>query len=389
MFKESFLFKNIKEIKNNNYLFLLLSFIREKKLTNEFIDFCNIHSGTLNRWISQKKVPLNYIIDFFYFLFKNMDILGFQKEEKEKIKKYYNDVIKLLNEKEKDQYFTKPKIAKYILNKSKNILKNNGINIDDYFYIEPSTGEGSFFNLLPKNKTIGIDLQPRLKGIIQDNYLNWKPKNSNKKYIVISNPPFGLRGNLALRFINHSEFADIVIFILPPLFNSDGKGTPKNRVKYHKLIYSENLPINSFIYPNKKEVNVNTIFQIWIKKDSFPTINESTKNINVDDLIKIYSLSNGKHSSQKRNIKMIDKCDLYLPSTCFDGMESYDNFNSLPNKRGYGIVIVDKKNKNKIKKYLTNLDWKKYSFYSTNSAINLRTSLIKEAIYNWKTNKIL
>ena len=40
------------------------------------------------------------------------------------------------------------------------------------------------------------------------------------KYIVIGNPPFGLRGNLALRFMNHSyDFADVIAFILPRIYN--------------------------------------------------------------------------------------------------------------------------------------------------------------------------
>ena len=42
-----------------------------------------------------------------------------------------------------------------------------------------------------------------------------RPEKINK-YVVIGNPPFGLRGQLALKFINHSyDFADYVCFILP------------------------------------------------------------------------------------------------------------------------------------------------------------------------------
>ena len=78
---------------------------------------------------------------------------------------------------------------------------------------------------------------------------------------------------------------------------------------------------------------------------------------------------------------MIDKCDVYLPSTCFSGMKAYKSFYDLPNKRGYGIVILDKKNKNKILQKMQNVDWSKdYAFLSTNSALNLRSSLIKKCV---------
>ena len=43
-------------------------------------------------------------------------------------------------------------------------------------------------------------------------------------------------------FINHSsKFADYVCFILPQLFESDGKGVPRKRVKGLNLIHSEKL----------------------------------------------------------------------------------------------------------------------------------------------------
>ena len=61
--------------------------------------------------------------------------------------------------------------------------------------------------------------------------------------------------------------------------------------------------------------------------------------------IKIYSLSNGGTASTTRNKKMLNKCDVYLPSTCFgkENMKVYDSFEELPNKRGYGIILLNNK----------------------------------------------
>jgi predicted RNA methylase len=84
---------------------------------------------------------------------------------------------------------------------------------------------------LPEN-TLAFDIEPKDNRIIKQDFLDWEPNlDPSKKYIVIGNPPFGLRGQKALQFINKAfTFADFVCFILPPLFNSDGRGSPKKRI---------------------------------------------------------------------------------------------------------------------------------------------------------------
>ena len=92
--------------------------------------------------------------------------------------------------------------------------------------------------------------------------------------------------------------------------------------------------------------------------------------------IKIYSLSDGGTISTTRNKKMIDKCDIYIPSTCFgkENMKCYDDFEKLPNRRGYGIVFNT--DKDIMLKKMLNIEWDKVAFLSTNSAYNLRSSQI-------------
>lgn len=326
---------------------------------NEIAKKLSLHIGTLKRWMEKREVPVNY----------------------------YNDINALLNNKyppidnfrAKDQFFTLPMIAKYCYKKTVSIIKKMGMDIDEYCFIEPSAGCCSFYELLPSNKRIGIDIDPKGKMVnelIKSDYLIFVPDLS-KKYIVIGNPPFGLRGNLALRFINHSSlFADFVAFILPPLFDSTGKGVPMKRVEGYKLILSEKLPVDSFCYPNGEKVSIATIFQIWSK---YGDINLAKNNIPDYSLFfKIYSVSNGDSSSSKRNVKMINNCDAYLPSTCFSGMRAYSSFFDLPNKRGYGIKIY--KNKNRIMKIIYSIKWEEIAFLSTNSALNLRTDLIINAL---------
>jgi len=311
----------------------------------------NLCIGTIRRWIELQDVPIQYTFDLYKILSKEID---------------YSSYTSSL----KDQFFTPKDVAKTCWETFKREVK---INIQDYIFIEPSAGDGSFLHILPKD-SIGLDIEPRSIGIQKQDYLTWKPAVS-KKYIVFGNPPFGLRGHLALNFINHSyPFADYVCFILPQLFESDGKGSPRKRVKGYNLIYSEGLSA-MFYNPENQEVKVNGVFQIWSKHSSNPTYTIKT---NSEDNMKVYSLSDGGTVASTRNKKMIGKCDIYLPSTCFgkDNMKIYNQFEDLPGKKGYGIVFFTKKDD--MIKRAESIDWSSISFLSTNSAYNLRTSLIFE-----------
>jgi hypothetical protein len=311
----------------------------------------NLCVGTIKRWIELKDVPIQYTFDLYKIISKE---INYSK---------YSSVLK-------DQFFTPKNIANNCWITFQNEIK---INIDEYIFIEPSAGDGSFINILPNN-SIFLDIEPRSSKIEKQDYLTWKPEiNETKKYIVFGNPPFGLRGHLALNFINHSyEFADYVCFILPQLFESDGKGSPRKRVKGYNLIYSEGLSAD-FYTPDNKEIKINGVFQIWSKY----TINSKYNiKLNSEENMKVYSLSDGGTIASTRNKKMIEKCDIYLPSTCFgkENMRIYKSFNNLPGKKGYGVVFFTKKAE-MIKK-AENIDWSSISFLSTNSAYNLRTSII-------------
>ncbi|GMO57642.1 MAG: hypothetical protein Ta2D_03400 [Rickettsiales bacterium] len=291
---------------------------------NEIKNCLFLHTATINRWLQKKEVPNNYFNDINH-------LLGDKYEMKDTYR-------------EKDQFFTNSKISQYCYDKTLDILKNLDIDTKDYIFIEPSAGCCSFYNILPQNKRIGIDIDPKdNRELIKTNYLDYTPKN-DKKYIVIGNPPFGLRGNLALRFINHSyNFADVVAFILPPLFDSTGKGVPMTRIKGYKLAHSEKLPLNSFQYPNGEPVNVATIFQVWTKINTDKIKIEAKKTCKT--IARVFSLSDGGTPASTRNKKMLNACDVYLPSTCFNGMKPYKSFEELPNRRGYGVVFYKDKDK--------------------------------------------
>jgi hypothetical protein len=338
-----------KDTSNDSNLSLLEECLNKVSI-KEVADKLNICVGTIRRWLELKDVPIQYTFDLCKILSKDIDYSKYTSSSKY-------------------QFFTPNDLAKKCWETFNREVK---INMDEYTFIEPSAGNGSFLHILPEG-SIGLDIEPRSTGIQTQDYLTWKPTDIAKKYIVFGNPPFGLRGHLALNFINHSyRFADYVCFILPQLFVSDGKGSPRKRVKGYNLIYSEGLSA-MFYNPENQEVKVNGVFQIWSKNTSNPTY---TIKANSEENMKVYSLSDGGTIASTRNKDMIDKCDIYLPSTCFgkENMKTYNKFEDLPGKKGYGVVFFNEKAE-MINKAET-IDWSSISFLSTNSAYNLRTSII-------------
>jgi len=342
-----------------NYNLLdILNGLFTKYSLNELAKELNVATGTITRWIELNDIPKNYEFDILKL--SNIQI------------NYSN-----YSTKEKDQFFTPIETAVKCFEIFTLVIKIYGEKPNDFKYIEPSAGDGRFLQVLPSD-TIALDIEPRHPSVINADYLNWYP-NENNNFVVFGNPPFGLRGHTALKFINHSfNFADYVCFILPQLFESDGKGVPRKRVKGYNLIHSTKL-LSDFYEPCGNRIKINTIFQIWSKNhnNNLYDIIDYT-----NDKMKIYSMSDGGTISSTRNKDMIGKCDIYIPSTCFgkENIKCYMNFEDLPGKKGYGIVFTCDKI-NMINKML-NIEWDKIAFLSTNSAYNLRSSQIY-ALFNF------
>jgi len=355
-------------------LLLLLNQLIAEIGIKSLSDKLNVCKGTIQRWIELEDVPCNYEFDLLKL--SNIDI----------------DYSKYTS-KQKDQFYTPLKTASlcFEIFQTEIIKYEPDFNIEDFQFIEPSAGDGNFLKVLPKN-TIAIDVEPRglepygsePRGtVIKKDYLDWLPTtraSRDIRYIVFGNPPFGLRGHMALKFINHSSnFAEYVCFILPQLFESDGKGVPRKRVKEMNLIFSKKIESN-FYEPDKNEVKINTIFQIWSRdhKNSEYDIKKYG-----DEKMKIYSMSDGGTVSSTRNKNMIGKCDTYLPSTCFgkENMKCYENFEDLPGKKGYGILFKESDEKNELLNKMLNIVWNDVAFMSTNSAYNLRSSQIHASMF--------
>jgi len=189
-----------------------------------------------------------------------------------------------------DKFYTKDSTVELCLAMVK---KHVSISPIHDLIIEPSAGNGPFINKLKtlSKNCIFYDLEPEHDEIIKQDYLelplnllNTETKASFykitefQKIHVIGNPPFGRQSSLAIKFIKKScDFCDTISFILPKSFKKDSL----KRVfppLFH-LIFEMDLPEKSFMV-NGLEHNVDTVFQIWEKKDSCREIVELLEPVN-------------------------------------------------------------------------------------------------------------
>lgn len=129
-----------------------------------------------------------------------------------------------------DQYYTSDNLAQYCIDVTMNIIGEDNISE----IIEPSAGNGSFSNKL-KN-CIAYDIEPKQEGIIKADFLKLDIPYKDGR-LIIGNPPYGSRLNLAKSFCNKSfEIAEYVSFILP----ISQLNNTQSIYKYN-LIHSEDL----------------------------------------------------------------------------------------------------------------------------------------------------
>ncbi len=165
--------------------------------------------------------------------------------------------------KELDLFYTKPNVATKCYGKVRAVLKKY-IN-KKTLWIEPSAGEGSFFNILEGQK-LGFDIHPQADNIQKLNFLEddiTLNEDEIKRSIVIGNPPFGRRAKKAIDFFNKSaSLSDFICFIVPNQFCKYSVQSKLN--KDFKLIYEYKLEDNSFT-AGGKDYKARCIFQIWTR----------------------------------------------------------------------------------------------------------------------------
>jgi len=273
-----------------------------------------------------------------------------------------------------DQFFTRPEVAEKCFKELCDYMKNDGADVSNYKFIEPSAGLGAFYDKLPANRRIGIDIFKFRPEYIQKDFLSWLPQNNGDKYACVGNPPFGYRAWLALIFLNHaSKFSDYVGFILPMGFQSRGKSNLIDRVEGLHLVYSSRLPQNSFINAEGRAVKLNVLWQIWAKTPNGEKHIVKTCN----DYIDLFTVDMRKERlcGQKR----LHEADFFLQRTFYTKPPNLvTSFDKVKYVCGYGIVI--KKEKEKITEILNNTDWTKYCNLTTHNCHHISMCHIRKTL---------
>lgn len=166
-----------------------------------------------------------------------------------------------------DQFYTQPQIAKQCVDFAMSHFTR--LAGKRPFFIEPSAGDGVFYDLLPAHRRYGMDIAPKHAQIVKGNYLDsaYRSPVRRGRTVVIGNPPFGKRGKLAVAFMNKAfEAADTVAFIVPVIFRKHF--IHKQLVEGARWIDTLALPRSAFRTADKDNYTVNTEFQIWTRLDT-------------------------------------------------------------------------------------------------------------------------
>jgi len=174
--------------------------------------------------------------------------------------------------KELDQFYTKDYIAEHCINSLTGYYPLEAFN----HIIEPAAGTGAFYSLLPEDKRIGLDLDPKIDVEKCDFLLDYTySNNGSERVLVLTNPPYGTNSTTAVAFFKKAAlFADVIGYLIPIQWK---RYTLQNRLpKEWNLIHSEDLPKDSFIF-NEQSYSVSTCFQIWTKHEYYPDLRIRTK----------------------------------------------------------------------------------------------------------------
>ena len=235
-----------------------------------------------------------------------------------------------------DQYYTSEEDMIYCVNKTIDVLQEHDYNISEF--LEPSAGEGIFSNyLLDSGKNvIALDIEPKSEDIIKADYLTYDIPYK-KGRLIIGNPPFGSKFNLARSFYNKSvEIGDYISFILPirQLNNT-------NVLYKFDLIHSEDL--GELVFSGDRKVHC--CLNIYVRpKDG----------LNKREISKLQDITIVRQDSKKFKDFEYDIRMCYLGDATAGKILKYDEHYSSE----YKIKIHNEQLKDEIIKVLSEINWK-------------------------------
>ena len=260
---------------------------------------------------------------------------------------------------ELDKYYTPDDLAKYCVEKTKEIIGEENITE----YLEPSAGSGVFLKYLDK-PYLAYDIEPEGENIVQDDYLTLDLEYK-KGRCIIGNPPFGRGNALSVQFYKKAiKECDYISFILPI-------SQLNNNIQMYEfdLIYSEDLELKEY-----SGVKLHCCLNIYKR----PLSNKLNKkpNYKLKD-VEIKDYRRGRH-------KTIPSDYNYDIAICGWG---YNIGNKVEYTGQYAkelyIKIKNAKYRQEVIDLINNTDWKKYL-----GSINGRNPLNQWQVYKYIKEQI-
>ena len=177
----------------------------------------------------------------------------------------------------KEQYYTRHDVVDLCIEE---VMKH--IDIKDRLILEPAGGTGEFIKGLQRkgiqgSKILSCDIQPLHPAVIEANYIeddpafHGKPLSEHTGLVSITNPPFGRASSLAKKFFNKAALNhDYICYLVPKAWLK--WSTINSLHENFHLVSSIDLPQNCFYLPDdqkpKKKDVLNTVFQVWERRDT-------------------------------------------------------------------------------------------------------------------------
>lgn len=206
--------------------------------------------------------------------------------------------------------------------------------------IEPSAGGGSFLKALAMhlgNRTVlAYDIEPNDETVAKQDFLQLNLEvHSRHTTLCLGNPPFGVRGSLARKFLNKcTEFSDYILMILPISFKAEAMMSNVN--SFFHINWSIDLPVDIWTDTSGKQMarKIKTAAFFISRRDterppvkvySFDMINREADGG--------WKLISTKTSNQKTNLRTVadirpSDIGLFLWGNAVDLVREIKDFNS-------------------------------------------------------------
>jgi hypothetical protein len=165
------------------------------------------------------------------------------------------DFLEKVGAVKRSQHFTGRSEAKRLYELTRRVIAEHGIKFD--CWLEPSAGDGAFYDLLPAHMRLGIDIDSRHPGVVEADFLVFDDFVPGVTYAAIGNPSWGENG--AVKFFNHcADHCSVIAFVVPLSFLRPHSINQLDR-RFH-LLHEE-------VSPRGQPPEFATVFQIWARGD--------------------------------------------------------------------------------------------------------------------------